>query len=69
VHSRTEVKEDLRAKNAAIVRALAAQTGWTHAQVNGELNRRAGLRRVTDATVRQLETRLRHGERWFATKR
>ena len=67
--SRTEVKNELRAKNAAIVRALVAQTGWTHAQVNGELNRRAGLRRVTEATVRQLETRLSHGERWFATKR
>jgi superfamily II DNA or RNA helicase len=67
--SRTEIKDELRAKNAAIVRALVASTGWTHAQVNGELNKRTGVRKVTEATVPQLETRLRHGERWFATKR
>jgi superfamily II DNA or RNA helicase len=68
VQSRTEVKAALREQNAAIVRALVAQTGWTHARVNGELNRLVGLTRVTEATVAQLEQRLRHGERWFARR-
>ncbi len=64
--TRVEAKEELRLANAAIARALVQQTGWTHAKVNGELNRLSGLKRIADATVSQLESRLRHGERWFA---
>lgn len=66
--SRTEAKEELRLRNAEVVRALVHHTGLSHAQVNGELNRLAGLKRVTEATVEQLEKRLGHGERWFARK-
>jgi superfamily II DNA or RNA helicase len=40
------------------------RTGWPHPQVNAELNRLTGLRRVTEATVEQLERRLAHAERW-----
>jgi len=36
------------------------------AAVNAELNRQAGIRRITEATVPQLEARLRHAERWLA---
>ena len=32
---------------------------------NAELNRLAGVRRVTEATVEQLERRLRHAEAWY----
>jgi len=38
----------------------------THAQVNAELNRRAGVRRVTEATIDQLERRLVAADRWLA---
>jgi hypothetical protein len=38
----------------------------THAQVNAELNRLSGVRRVTEATIDQLERRLHVGDRWLA---
>jgi hypothetical protein len=56
----------LCAANAAAARDLARRTGLTHAQVNAELNRQVGLRRVTEATVTDLETRLEQAERWVA---
>jgi superfamily II DNA or RNA helicase len=62
---RVEHKGDLRRENARLVSALAQITGMTHAQVNGELNRIVGLRRVTEATVAQLETRRRRAESWL----
>ena len=37
----------------------------SHAQVNAELNRLAGITRVTEATVTQLRSRLDAGERWL----
>ena len=36
----------------------------THAQVNLELNRLAGMRRIDEATVEQLQSRLEHATRW-----
>jgi hypothetical protein len=33
-------------------------TGKEHAQLNAELNRKVGIRRISEATVRQLEQRL-----------
>ena len=44
---------------------LVHLTGWPHAKVNAELNRRAGIARVTQATAEQLERRLRHAESWL----
>jgi len=64
--TRTEHKAHLRLANSSIARALARQTGWSHAKVNAELNRLSGLARVTEATLEQLESRLGHGERWLA---
>ena len=58
-------RKDLRELNAAIAAELVARTGQTHAVVNGELNRRAGVRRVTEATNVQLQTRLDRGRRWL----
>jgi superfamily II DNA or RNA helicase len=65
--TRTEQKAQLRLANAALARALVHQTGWSHAKVNGELNRLAGLRRIAEATTSQLENRIRRGEAWFAS--
>jgi hypothetical protein len=38
-----------------------------HAQVNGQLNRLVGLRRIDEATVDQLRRRVRQAERWLST--
>jgi superfamily II DNA or RNA helicase len=64
--TRREHKQRLRDQNADLARALVHKTGWPHAKVNAELNRLAGLRRITDATVEQLHKRLVHAERWYA---
>jgi superfamily II DNA or RNA helicase len=62
---RRELKERLRAWNADRAKTLVQVTGRTHAQVNRELNQMAGVRRISEATVRQLETRLAHADRWL----
>ncbi len=45
------------------------RTGLSHAQVNAELDRKASLRRIAEATatVAELETRFEKAERWLAT--
>ena len=58
-------KRQLRESNASAAQELVHLTGWTHAKVNAELNRRAGVQRVTQATAEQLERRLRHAESWL----
>ena len=64
--TRREDKKRLRDLNAELARDLVRTTGWSHAQVNRELNRIAGVTRVTEATVAQLRTRLEKGTRWLA---
>ena len=64
--TRREAKDALRLANAAAARDLARRTGLSHARVNAELNRLAGVRRITEATVAQLDSRLKHAERWLA---
>ncbi|MGK2958258.1 MAG: DEAD/DEAH box helicase [Acidimicrobiales bacterium] len=66
IATRRENKQELRNANNDRVRAIARITGWSHAQVNGELNRLTGLNKVTEATLTQLETRLRHAGRWLS---
>ncbi len=65
VLTRRELKTRLRDANAEMARSLAHKTGWPHAKVNAELNRLAGVRRVTEATVEQLQRRLRQAEHWY----
>lgn len=60
-----ERKRELRADNAERARELARLTGRSHASVNAELNRMAGIRRITEATAVQLERRLRHADAWL----
>ena len=63
--TRRQTKDALRVANAAAARDIARRTGLTHAQVNTELNRRVGLRRIAEATASQLQARLEQAERWL----
>ena len=65
VLTRREHKRRLRDANAELARSLVHRTGWGHAKVNAELNRLAGISRITEATVEQLERRIRQGEHWY----
>jgi superfamily II DNA or RNA helicase len=60
-----EHKQRLRDANTNRVRMIARVTGMTHAAVNGELNRTIGLKRISEATVEQLERRLDKAEQWW----
>jgi superfamily II DNA or RNA helicase len=63
--SRTQQRRILRDRNADRVAELTRKTGWSHAQVNAELNRMSGITRITEATIPQLEKRLRYADRWL----
>ena len=60
-----ERKDDLRTRNAHVAKRLVDVTGWSHARVQGEMNRLAGVARVATATTEQLERRLRYAESWL----
>ena len=65
--SLAEQKSKLRKDNAALVAHLVQVTGKSHREVNGELNRLAGVRKVTEATAEQLSRRIVVGEKWVKT--
>lgn len=58
-------KRKLREQNSAIVRSLVHRTGRGHAQINAELNAKAGIRRITEATLAQLERRYELAQKWL----
>jgi hypothetical protein len=60
-----ERKDDLRTRNAHVAKRLVDMTGWSHAKVQGEMNRLAGVTRVATATTEQLDRRLRYAESWL----
>jgi superfamily II DNA or RNA helicase len=64
--TRREEKRWLRDANASLARDLAKRTKLSHAKVNAELNKRAGVERVSTATVPQLQKRLRAAEAWLS---
>jgi superfamily II DNA or RNA helicase len=64
--TRREEKHQLREANATVARELVRRTGMTHARVNAELNRLSSVRRVSEATVDQLERRLVCADKWLA---
>ena len=64
--TRREHKEQLRKANADKGRLIAHHTGLTHAGVNAELNRVSGVRKVSEATIEQLQRRLDRAEKWLA---
>jgi superfamily II DNA or RNA helicase len=65
IRSRFVGKRELRDKNSDRVRTIARILGWEHRAVNGELNRRSGVHRITEATTQQLERRLVSAEEWL----
>jgi superfamily II DNA or RNA helicase len=50
-------RRQLREANAAAVADLVHLTGKSHAEINAELNRKVSIRRITEASIRQLELR------------
>jgi superfamily II DNA or RNA helicase len=66
VLTRKEEKQELREANATVARELVRRTRLTHGQVNSELNRLSGVRKVSEATVVELERRLAAADKWLA---
>lgn len=63
--SRTQRKRELRQSNTDRVRMIVHLSGLTPEVVNSQLNQAAGIRSVADATLRELEVRLRAADRWI----
>jgi superfamily II DNA or RNA helicase len=63
--TRQQHKLALRDWNADRARTLTQLTGMSHAKVNAELNRLAGIERIAEATITQLEARLEHARAWL----
>ena len=59
-------RSSLRYANAEYAKALVQRTGLGHAHVNAELNRIAGVNRIAEATLEQLERRVRAAEKWLS---
>jgi superfamily II DNA or RNA helicase len=51
-------RRQLREQNSEAIADLARSTGKGHAELNTDLNRRAGIRRISEASVKQLQQRL-----------
>jgi superfamily II DNA or RNA helicase len=64
--TRKEEKRELRESNAVVARELVRRTRMTHGQVNAELNRLSKVRKVSEATLDELERRLAAADRWLA---
>lgn len=60
-----QTKTRLREANADAARELARATDLAHAHINRELNRLAGVDRVTEATSDQLRRRLQAANKWL----
>ncbi|MEM9564971.1 MAG: DEAD/DEAH box helicase [Actinomycetota bacterium] len=58
-------RDRLRRVNADLARQLVDLTGMPHKAVNGELNRRAGVTKIAEATILQLNKRSRAAEEWL----
>jgi superfamily II DNA or RNA helicase len=59
-------RERLRSINAVWVRDLVQVTALSHAQVNAELNRLSGVKRVASATAAELQTRADAAKAWHS---
>jgi hypothetical protein len=62
-------RERQRRINAGLARDIASLTGLDHAKVNAELNRLAGVSKVSEATIRQLEKRAAVAAEWYDRER
>jgi superfamily II DNA or RNA helicase len=61
-------RRELRELNSALARDLVFATGKSHPEVNAELNRRSGIRRISEATVKQLERRIELARAWISRR-
>lgn len=59
----------LREQNSEVVRDIVHATGKTHAQVNAVLNKKVGIKRITEASVFQLERRLKQAQSLLNARR
>jgi len=57
-------RKQLRSWNTERAQELSRRAGMTHAEINAELNRRTGIRRVSEATLPQLARRLQIADHW-----
>ncbi len=58
-------KEALRLRNADLARELVQLTGLTHREVNAKLNRTTSIPKINEATLPQLQARIRAAEAWL----
>lgn len=58
-------RRELREKNSEVVRELVHLTGRRHADINGELNRKCSIKRISEASIKQLEKRLEAAQTWL----
>ncbi len=58
-------RDRLRRVNTDLAKQLVDLTGMPHRAVNGELNRRAGVTKISEATIVQLNKRSRAAEEWL----
>lgn len=63
--SARELRKELRNLNQLKAESLARLTGLAHAKVNHRLNQEVGIRKISEATTLELETRLRAADRWI----
>jgi superfamily II DNA or RNA helicase len=63
--SRTQRKRELRQANTDRVRMLTHLTGLTPEVVHARLNQEAGIVRIGEATVRDLERRMKLADKWI----
>ncbi len=64
--SRTQLRRELRQANSDRVHMLVNLTGLSPREVNGKLNASSGVPSVEQATLQQLQARLREADRWLA---
>jgi superfamily II DNA or RNA helicase len=63
---RTQLRKELRQANSDRVHMLVNLTGLSPREVNGKLNASSGVRSVEQATLRELQARLREADKWLA---
>lgn len=63
--TRKQLKSKLREQNAELARELVRFSALNHRAVNAELNRLGGITSISQATVEQLQVRLRRGQDWL----
>ena len=59
---RSDRRKELRQTNSSVARAIAHATGREFSHVNSDLNRSAGIPSIKNATIEQLELRLKFAE-------